>query len=93
VSHLEIRYETLAVTPCVVVLDVLLDVLVLLELVPAENFEVVVPTLTWRDRKGANAILLEKVSAVVGPACPITKPWECTYATEALTSWSATLYS
>jgi len=79
------------------VLDVLLaaplDVLVLLELVPAENFEVVVPALTCRARKGSNAILLEKVSVVVGPACPTTKPWECTYAAEALITRSATLYS
>ncbi|OLE43364.1 MAG: hypothetical protein AUG14_08985 [Candidatus Rokubacteria bacterium 13_1_20CM_2_68_19] len=67
--------------------------LVLLELVPAENLEVVVPTLTSRDREGEKAILLEKVSVVVGPACPTTKPSECTYATEALTSRSATLYS
>ena len=61
-------------------------VLVLLEPVPAENLEVVVPTLTSRDREGEKAILLEKVSVVVGPACPTTKPSECTYATEALTS-------
>src|SRR2546425_3270206 len=60
--------------------------LVVLELVPPENFDVVVPTLTSRDREGEKAILLEKVSVVVGPACPTTKPSECTYATEALTS-------
>ena len=69
--------------PRVVVLDVLL---------PPENFEVVVPTLTCRDRKGSNATLLEIESVVVGPACPTTKPWECTYATEALTTRSAPLY-
>jgi len=38
------------------------------------NFEYVVPTLTCKDRDGANVRLLETVSVVVGPAWPITKP-------------------
>ncbi|PYO02134.1 MAG: hypothetical protein DMD91_04960 [Candidatus Rokuibacteriota bacterium] len=79
-SHLKIWYVAPAVAPYVVVLEVLLvavlDMLVVLELVPPENFDVVVPTLTSRDREGEKAILLEKVSVVVGPPCPTTKPSE-----------------
>ena len=94
-SHLEIWYVAPAVTPCVVVLDVVPVAVVaeVAELEVAANFEYVVPTFSWTDRNGSKAIPDEKLSVVVGPAWPITKPWECVYVAEALITRSANLYS
>jgi hypothetical protein len=76
----------LDVVPVVVV-----DVVPVLEV--EANFEYVVPANNCRDRNGSKAIVLEKLSVVVGPDCPITKPWECVYVAEALITRSANLYS
>jgi len=57
------------------------------------NFEYVVPAVTCRDRNGSKVIVVETLSVVVGPDCPITKPWEWLYPNVALITLSANLYA